>query len=77
VTKGIAETIRRRPRDVRCTAVGPEADGRWRGVINLHDERGRFASRLHVTEPEYASSKQAIRAMDNLVKRAKNGGSIA
>ena len=62
-----AKVIRERYMDVRCTAVGPE-NGQWRGVINLHDKRGRFASRLWLSDQEYPSKQDAIDAMNYIVK---------
>jgi len=66
----VGRTIRERLTDLRFTAVGPE-NGKWRGVINLHDEKGRFASRLYLSDEEYDSKAQAIRAMSYLVKQAR------
>jgi hypothetical protein len=62
-----AKVIRERYKCVRCTVVGPE-NGQWRGVINLHDERGRFASRLWLSDQEYPSKQEAIDAMNYIVK---------
>lgn len=69
MTGYVGEVIRKRSKDTRITAVGPE-DGKWRGVINLHDERGRFASRIYLSEEEYESQEQAMNAMRNLRWRA-------
>lgn len=64
----VAEVIRTRPLDVRITAMGPQK-GKWRGVINIHDETGRFSSRLHMSDQEYDTRKKAIAAMDYITKQ--------
>ena len=67
LTPYMRDVLRKRHKDLRYTAIGPEENGTWRGCINIHDEKGRFASRLLLTEPEFKTKAQAIRGVKNQV----------
>lgn len=66
LTPGKKELIKKRHKDLRYTAIGPER-GMWRACINIHDERGRFASRVLLSEPDYKTKAHAIRGAQYIV----------